>query len=145
MSASVWKPVRADLRRILLTTPGIPDTEWEAKRFRPAPGIAWIREKLNIAGASTDTLGARGQTIERAIYAVDVMWPATGALSDAEDLADAIRQTFWHGRGIGSSGPNPINGSVIASSRQTTVEGDVWTEVPVRIEFFVRRYTRQAA
>lgn len=143
-STSIWRPIRSDLRRILLATPGCPgDVKWEGKRFKPTKGVAYISERIEMAGTFTETLGFVGQVQENAIYQIEIFWPADGSVSDADDLADAMRQSFWHGRQIGGAGPEQIAGAVLSSTRLRSVEGDTFYQVPVRVEFFIRRYLRQ--
>jgi hypothetical protein len=137
---SIWRPVRADLRRILMSVPGLPDMKWEGKRFKPVDGVPWGAERIEMAGTTTETLGFVGQAQEVAIYQIELYWPANGTVSDADDLADRIRQTFWHGRGIG---PEGIKGSVLSSTRLRSVEMDSYYQIPVRIEFYIRRFLRQ--
>jgi Bacteriophage related domain of unknown function len=141
---SIWRPVRADLRRILMSVPGLPgDGKWEGKRFKPSDGLPWFTERIEFAGTTTETLGFVGQVQENAIYQIELYWPANGAVSDCDDLADRIRQTFWHGRGIGGSGPAQISGAVLSSTRLRSVEMDQFYQIPVRVEFYVRRFIRQ--
>lgn len=143
MADGIWSRVTSDLRRVLLGIPGIPAVKWEGRRFEPTPGIAWIRERLETGNTTTETLGYTGQSQEQAIYRLDLYWPATGSAFEAADMADRIRLTYWHGREVGSSGPDQIRGSVLASSRRSAVESDGWYMIPIRVEFFVRRFTRQ--
>jgi hypothetical protein len=139
-ATSIWRPVRADLRRILLSVPGLPDVKWEGKRLKPVDGLPWCSERVEIASATTETLGFVGQVQENAIYQIELFWPANGTVSDCEDLADAIRQAFWHGRAVG---PEGIKGSVLSSYRLRSVEMDQFYQIPVRVEFYIRRLIRQ--
>jgi len=139
-STSIWRPVRADLRRILLSVPGLPDMKWEGKRFKPTEGVAWGSERIEVATATTETLGHVGQVQETGTYQIELFWPANGTISDCEDVADRIRQTFWHGRAIG---PEGIKGGVLSSYRMRSVETDQFYQIPVRVQFYVRRFIRQ--
>lgn len=143
MGTSIWRPVRAELRRILLSVPGIPDISYEEQGYTPTVGVAWIREAIEKGPSRTASLGSAGLTEEQGIYQLDLYWPKTGVKSEGEDLADKIRLAFWHGRGIASPGADFIRGQVLASSALRTVPGDTWVIFPVRIEFFFRRKTLQ--
>lgn len=148
MSVSIWRHVRADLRRILLGVPGIPDVAWElapGKPYQPTVGVAYLRERIEKGSSETASLGDRGTTEEQGIYLIDLYWPRALAQVDGEDLADAIRLAFWHGRAVSSAGPDPITGRVTSSVARTAIPSDGWTIFPVRIAFFVRRLTRQGA
>jgi hypothetical protein len=153
---SVWRGIRSDLRAILLTVAGIPDVRWEGKSkiytaggavadIEPAAGVPWIKEKLAKAGAETVTLGAWGQTQEGGIYMLDLYWPANGIMHEGEDLADKIRLAFYHGREVAASGPDQVTGTVTSAEARDMIEGDGWLIFPIRIEFYFRRFTRQAA
>jgi len=145
MAESIWRPIRADLRRILLSVPGCPAMKWEGKRYNPTAGIPYGREKLSTGTATTETLGSLGHTQENGIYMLDFLWPANGLTSEAEDFADRVRLTFWHGREIASSGADFIRGGVLTSWRMDAVEDDASYQIPVRVEFYIRRRTRQLA
>lgn len=143
MSTSIWRPLRAELRRILLSVSGVPDSAFEEQEFKPTPGVAWIKERLVKGPSFTSTLGSHGTTEEQGIYELDLQWPVNGVKADGEDLADKIRLAFWHGRGIESAGADPIKGRVTASEARRMVPGEPWVVYPVRVSFFVRRLTRQ--
>lgn len=143
MGYSIWRQVRADLRRILLTIPGVPDVQFEGRKFTPAAGVAWLQEAIEKGPSVTHTLGFHGLTEERGIYLLNLNWPANGVMADGEDLADKIRLAFWHGRGLGVTAPDFITGGVLRSEARRTVVTDAWTIFPVRIEFYVRRRTMQ--
>lgn len=140
----MWKPVRGDLRRIVLSlSPAVPTIHYEARRFVPTTGIAWVREALEKGNALPATLGSDGMVEERGIYLLDLNWPATASEAEGEDLADRIRLAYYPGRAIESSGTDYIKGCVIQSRALRTAVFTDWTVFPVRIEFFVRRATRQ--
>lgn len=143
MSTSIWKPIRNELRRILLSVPGVPDIHYELQNYTPATGVAWIREAIEKGPALPSTIGSYGLTEEQAIYHLDLHWPSNGVKSDGEDLADKIRCTYWAGRSIQSSGDDFIRGRVVASEARRTVVGPTWVVFPVRVTFFVRRKTLQ--
>lgn len=142
MTAQVWRFVRADLRRVLLGVPGVPDIAYEARPYSPTSGVAYIREALEKGPAATATLSTFGTVEERGIYQLDLHWPAA-LTADGEDMADAIRLAYWHGRVIASSGPDPIRGQVTRSRALRVVPGLQWTVFPIRVEFFFRRLTAQ--
>lgn len=144
MSFSIWRPIRADLRRILLGIPGVPDIALE---LAPKPadrpiGVAYIRERIEKGRSVTATLGTYGTTEERGIYVIDLYWPDK-LTAEGEDLADKIRLAFWHGREIASSGPDPIAGTVLASEARSAIPSAGWVIFPIRVSFYVRRLTAQ--
>jgi hypothetical protein len=149
MGISIWRGVRAELRRILLSISGVPDLAYElgegviAGAYHPTVGIPWIREAIEKGPSVTRTLGSYGMTEEQGILLIDLYWPKTGVKADGEDLADKIRLSFWHGREIGAAGPDFIKGRVISSESRRTVVGDIWVVFPIRITFFIDRMTRQ--
>lgn len=143
MSTDIWRPIRGDLRRILLTVPGVPDVAYEGRQFTPASNVAWLRERIDKAGARTATLGTQGLIEERGIYALDLNWPRSGSFADGEDVADAIRCAYWPGREIAGTGADFIKGRVLAAQARTAIPFDGWTQFPVRIEFFFRRASAQ--
>lgn len=143
MALQVWRPIRAEFRRILLTIAGIPSVHYEMMSFTPTVGDAWLREAIEKGPSVTRTLGLEGMTEERAIYLLDLYWPANGVKADGEDLADKIRLTFWHGRQINGAGPDWIKGRVLTSEVRRVIPGDTWIVFPIRISFFIRRPTAQ--
>lgn len=153
--ASIWRGIRSDLRSTLLAIPGIPDVRWESKGAiyhidgspatpEPAAGVPFIRERLSKGGSTTETLGSAGMSQEEGIYMLDLYWPTSGIMHEGEDLADKIRLSFYHGRDVSASG-QAIKGAVRSSNARDMIEGDAWLIFPLRIEFWFRRYTRQAA
>lgn len=143
MSTSVWRPVRGDLRRILLGVTGVPDIHYEGRRTVPTTGVAWLGEAIEKGNALPASLGSDGMVEETGIYLLDLNWPSSGSVADGEDLADKIRLAFYPGRGIASSGADYISGRVISSRALRVVPLPDWTVFPVRIEFFFRRAMRQ--
>lgn len=143
MATDIYRPIRGELRRILLAVPGVPDIAFEGRDFKPTSNVAWVRERIDKGGARTATLGTYGQVEERAIYAIDVNWPRKASFADGEDLADAIRCAFWPGREITGIGADFLSGGVLASHARTAIMLDGWTQFPVRVEFFFRRKTAQ--
>lgn len=143
MSTSVWRPIRGDLRRILLGVTGVPDIQYEARRIAPTTGVAWIGESIEKGNSRPVTLGRSGMVEEQGIYLLDLNWPSSSSFADGEDLADAIRLAFYPGRAIESSGADFIKGGVLASVARRAVPLPDWTIFPVRVEFFFRRATRQ--
>lgn len=144
MATDIWRPIRGDLRRILLAVPGVPDLAWEGRDFTPVAGVAWINERIDKGGARTATLGYAGMQEERAIYALDLNWPRKSSFAEGEDLADAIRCAFRPGREIASTGADYAKGSVLSSQVRTAIMFPAVTQFPIRIEFFFRRATAQA-
>jgi hypothetical protein len=143
MSTSIWRPVRAELRRILMTVPGASGYHFEMQGYTPVVGVPYLKDQIEKGNASTATLGTTGLIREDGIYLVDVKWPTAGVKADGEDLADAIRCEFWHAREIASAGGDFIKGRVESSSSRTAIPGEAWTTFPVRIQFFVYRKTNQ--
>lgn len=143
MATDIWRPIRGDLRRILLSTPGVPDVAWEGQEFAPTANVAWLRERIDKGGARTATLGVAGMQEERAIYALDLNWSRRASFAEGEDLADAIRCAFRPGREIGSAGADYAKGSVLSSQVRTPIMFDTVTQFPIRVEFFFRRLTAQ--
>jgi hypothetical protein len=143
MATDIWRPVRGELRRILLTVPGVPDIAYEGRDFTPTSNVAWLRERIDKGAAVTATLGTYGQVEERAIYALDLNWPRVGSFAEGEDIADAIRIAFWPGREITGAGTDYASGGVLASHARTAIVFDGWVQFPVRVEFFFRRKTAQ--
>lgn len=143
MGTDIWRGIRGDLRRILLAVPGVPDIAYEGRGFTSVEGVAWLRDRIDKGAAVTATLGTAGMVEERGIYALDLNWPRVGSFAEGEDLADAIRCAFWHGREIASSGGDFIAGRVLSAQVRTPIMFDNWTQFPIRIEFFFRRRTAQ--
>lgn len=150
MSFSVWRYIRGDLRRILLSISGIPDVRYELAPKpdpnlpdQPPAGVAYIRERIEKGPTTPGSAGSLGTVQENGIYHVDLYWPDTLARVDGEDLADKIRLTFWPARELGSSGPDPMHGRVLRSEARQAIPGAGWVVFPVRITFFVRRNTAQ--
>lgn len=141
MATDIWRPIRGDLRRILLAVPGVPDIAFEGRDFTPAAGVAFIRERIDKGGARTATLGNLGMQEERAIYAIDLNRPRTASFAEGEDLADAIRCAFRPGREIW--GAEYAAGRIVSAHTRTSIMLDAWTQFPIRIEFFFRRSTAQ--
>lgn len=144
MTTDIWTHIRADLRRVLLGIPGIPDVAYELApvAYKPTPGVAYIRERVEKGNSTTATFGTFGETNETGIYHIDLYWPDK-LTADGERLADKIRLAFWHGREIASSGPDKISGGVTATSARSAIPSAGWVIFPVRVAFFVRRKTAQ--
>lgn len=144
-SYEIWPPVQSELRSVVLAVPGLPSRSfWEGRKYEPVPGFAHWRERVEVGAAIPDTLGAAGQTREDATYLIDLYWPAEGSVFELKALADRIRRSFWSGREIASSGPAQIRGSVLGAELRRLVTGDVWLQLPVRVDFFIRYATRAA-
>jgi hypothetical protein len=143
--AAITSAIRADLRRILLATPGLPagiGFKWEMMKYSPVIGVPYIRESLQPIASVTATLGSWGSQEEAEIYNLDLYMPDDRPLTEGSDLADAIRCQFWAGRAIGSAAPTPMWGNVERAEKAPPIEGDGWNVYPNRIRFFVRRPTR---
>ena len=144
----ILSEIQLDLRRILLTVPGLPAQKvWEGEAYEPAAGVPYVQERLDPVGATTETLGAMtgGQVAERGIYAVDLWRPpsmlgpdGTESLFALRNLADAVRAIFWHGRAVGPAG---TSGWVISADAPSILKSPGWLHAPVRILFTVRRPT----
>lgn len=145
MGTDIWRPVRGELRRILLGVPGVLNDQiaYEGRDFTPTSTLPWIRERIDKGSAETATLGFHGMVEERAIYALDLNYPRANTFADGEDLADAIRCAYWHGRGIVGMGADPAAGNVLACHLRTMIPFDNWCQFPIRVDFFFRRNTRQ--
>lgn len=133
----VFAPLRSDLRRILLSTPGLPVMAWEGRRFTPTIGVAWCGEKLIPVLTSTATLGTTGFQNETYIYALQIHQPAgAGGISELEDLADRLMYKYHVGLQVG--GVN-ANGRVLKASRSQMIDGPDWMDLTVNITAFMYR------
>jgi len=137
--ADIWRGVRGDLRRILLSVPGVLNDQiaYEGRDFTPVEGVAWIRERIDKGSAVTATLGNAGTQEERGIYSLDLNVPRRSSFAEGEDLADAIRIAFRPGREIW--GGTTAAGRIISASVRTPIMFEAVTQFPIRIEFFFRR------
>ena len=134
----IYFPVRSDLRRILLATPGVPtNIAWEGRKFTPATGMRWLQEMLSQAASLPATIGNIGYTYETMVYRIVVNDPPTTVgLSETENLVDAICAQFPVGAQVGSP---TVFGRVIRSTRgQMTTDAD-WRKLDARITFFVTK------
>jgi hypothetical protein len=143
MGTDIWRPVRGELRRILLTVSGVPDIAYEGREFTPVSSVAWAREMIVKGTAATATLGRDGLIEERAIYAIDLNWPRKASFADGEDIADAIRCAFWHGREISGVSDDLLIGAVLSSQLRQAIMFENWTQFSIRVEFYFRRKTSQ--
>lgn len=136
---NVTSVVRSELRRIMLTVAGLPTVQWEGKKFTPAADQPYIRERLDPISTTTESIGNDGSQQQRYTYSLDLFWPLTGFISDAENLVDLIRGTYWVNRGISLvSGTKPICGWIIQPETRPLLEGETFTQFPIRISLFVR-------
>ena len=90
MSTAVWSPMRAELRRCILSVAGIPDMRFEELPPRdPIVGVPFIVDKLEKGEPS---MGATDLVREDGIYHANLWWPRAQA-KDGEDLADKTSPT----------------------------------------------------
>lgn len=145
MGTDIWRPVRGELRRILLGVSGVPNDriQYEGRDFTPPSDLVWLKERIDKGSARTVTLGAHGMVEERAIYVIDLNVPRKSSFADGEDLADAIRCAYWHGRGIVGMGTDPAQGNVLAVHLRSAIPFGNLTQFPIRVDFFFRRNTLQ--
>jgi hypothetical protein len=138
---AIVSPVRADLRQILLTQPGIPgDIAWEGRKFTPTAGIRWLGEFLVPLRSEPASLGKEGYTREVMAYSITVNEPPNSVgLSQQEDLLDALRYAYPVGRHIG--GVN-VFGRVMSTSRTRIVTGADWRSGTVTAIFWVMAPTQ---
>ena len=131
----VYSPVRADLRQILLTTPGVPTVAWEGRAFTPVPGIRWIDEKLSPVANRTATMGYGGYSRLWLAYTLLLYSPPVSAsMSEDEDLIDAIMFQYPVGREVG--GVN-VFGRVWGNSRSGTKTDASWRTTSLGINLWV--------
>lgn len=132
----VYFPVRSDLRRILLGTPGLPTAvHWEGRKFSPVTGLRWIAEKLEPAASVEASIASIGYTYETMVYMITLNDPPeTVAVSDTENMIDAICYQFPVGRRVGSAN---IFGNVVRSTRRGMITGPDWRSVMATVTFFV--------
>ena len=132
--------LRGQLRSILLLdVPNLPQVQWQGKVFKPSAEFPYIRERLDPVTSDTATLGRIGSAEERMIYNLDVFWPVTGFLQDAENMADALKTAYWIGRGLSLASTDKVYGSVLRVETRPVLEGAVFNLYPVRVVFFIRR------
>jgi len=138
---AVLTPVRADLRQILLSVPGVPTAiAWEGRAFKPVPGIRWLEEKLIPVGTMPASLGNDGFTREWYVYRITLNSPpASAGLSEDENLADAIRYAYPVGREVGGV---TTNGRVTQQARGSLIVGADWRTISVTIMLWVMALTQ---
>jgi hypothetical protein len=149
---SIWAPVRAELRRILMTVPSLPDMRLEMLSFPSTPGVIphavvgvpYVEERLEKGDASPGP-GSYALTYEEGIYAVDLKWPTSRHQIDGENLSDAIRSVFYPGRGLYGNSQIFIRGGVLSASSRGVIPGNNWLTFPVRVAFYFRRPNRFGA
>lgn len=145
MGTRVWGAVREELRRMVLVVPGVSgyQLEFMVRRLDEEPLVPWLADAIEKGNARTATLGYAGMVEERGIYKLDLHWPTNGLEADGEDLADAIRLAFRHGRGFEAAGPDVIQGWIFASHARGAIPLATKTVFPIRIDFAFRRATTQ--
>ena len=135
----VMSELRNQLRSILLSVPGLPTVQWQGKTFNPSPDLPYVKERVEPVDSVTATWGQTGCAEETVIYSLNLYWPITGFVTDAEDMADAIRTAFWIGRAFVPMPGADICGSVRTVSLMPPVEGPVYNMYPIRVNLFIRR------
>lgn len=131
--------IRAQLRSILLTVPGLPTQKWQGKTFEPSPLLPYVRERLEPISGETVTLGRTGMTQENMTYVIDVFWPVSGFIHEAEDMADAIRTVFYTGLVIAVPTTDKINGGILRQETRPMIDGATFNQFPVRVSLYIRR------
>jgi hypothetical protein len=127
-----------DLRRTLLTTPGLPAAAaWEGRKFVPTAGVPYYSDKVKPLGEVTETVGSDGYTRVDFAYMVTFHYPEEGFdLVALEGLADAVVARYPQGQVVGSAG---VFGRITGSRRVDVIPmADRW-HLGVRIIGFVRR------
>lgn len=146
----ILSAIQSDLRRTLLSVPGVSATrmKFEGRRYDPAQhgGEPYVAERVDPVSSRAASAGYGGSVEERMIYAVDVMRPQGEDLQHGRNLADAIRQAFHPGRTVSAtSGETLMFGRVSLSELGSILEGDGWNRFPVRVTLYVRRPTMMDA
>jgi hypothetical protein len=132
---SVYAPLRADLRGILLTVPQLPAVAWEGRKFTPDPTVSYAAESLTPIASTPATLGTSGQARDDIVYTVKLHYAeGTASVSDIEDMADAIMAAFWTGRRVGSP---TIFGKVTGTVRSEILAMPGRLSIAVKVRLFV--------
>lgn len=125
--------IRAILRGRLIEVPDLPPVDWEGRKYEPGSDASghpemYLRETMLPAD---EVLSANREWTATGIYQIDVFASIESKLSDAENLADDIKEIFR---------PGQIVGTGVVLERSFVGQGDEsppWYRIPVRVDYRV--------
>lgn len=122
--------IRAALRTHLLAVVDLPDVNWEGKTFEAPKDELYLRETLLPADES---VSANDELTGIGIYQIDVIFPIGYKLSEAESMADNLKEHFR---------PSQVIDFVTTEKATVGQVNDTdppWLIIPVQIDYRVHK------
>lgn len=132
--------IRSALREHLLTFADLPTVNWEGRQFEPTQQSGqlslYIRETMLPADES---ITANKELTGLGIYQLDVIFPQGYPISDAENLADDLKEHFRPAQVIDFV---TLEGAFVGQNNETDPP---WIILPITINYRVHSQNLQPA
>lgn len=132
---SITHGIRLALRGLLVEAdaPPVPaqaQWAWEGRRFDPAPGTPWLRERYVPSGARLIAVGAGGIVRDEWLYMIDLYFPPETPVTTLDEAGDLVMGVFRFGRWVRGPG---FAGTVDVCDRASTQVRPDWLMVPISV------------
>jgi hypothetical protein len=130
MTLTVHADLRAAFREALLTIKGLPDQHWEARRYQPTKGTAYVSEQFRPISSVVRATGIGGTIAHTCTANFTLHYPADEGTLSIDVMAAKIMDKFSPGSSLAYGASTAV---VIQAERAPLVQEPDWINCAVII------------